>query len=200
MASPGGFVMPLRSQNLRLMRSNMWYSCQGWQGLERWHRERSLNWRRRRSVDRWEICVIWNVITYHGVICFVYDFGGRLGWTPLVVNLSYHTYPCSAVHTNIPAPYRPPRASYGLLQVDTVESMSKQCYKIQKYGIYPTRSFQRSKLEKQVAKGGTAKRTQSIDATIAILFTLLLSCTKATMGYIILCINLIQQFLGITCQ
>ena len=105
----------------------------------------------------------------------------------------------SAVHT-----FQRPTDLHELVmdyyKYDTVESMSKQCYKIQKYGIYPTRSFQRSKLEKQVAKGGTAKRTQSIDATIAILFTLLLSCTKATMGYIILCINLIQQFLGITCQ
>ena len=83
---------------------------------------------------------------------------------------------------------------------DTVESIPSSATKYKNMVSTQPDRFKRSKLEKQVAKGGTAKRTQSIDATIAILFTLLLSCTKATMGYIILCINLIQQFLGITCQ
>ena len=44
-----------RWQNQWLAHFNMWYSCQGWQGWKDGIGERSLNWRRRRSVDRWEI-------------------------------------------------------------------------------------------------------------------------------------------------
>ena len=76
-------------------------------------------------------------------------------------------------------------ASNGLLQVPGIQAVLQNT-KIW-YLPNPDR-FKDLNLRSKfiVAKGGTAKRTQSIDATIAILFTRLLSCTKATMGYIIL--------------
>lgn len=70
--------------------------------------------------------------------------------------------------------------------IDEVERSNDAQAVLQKYGTQP-RSFQRwkcnrSKLEKQVAKGGTAKRTQSIDATIAILFYTFIIMYKSNDG------------------